>query len=153
PVVPVQTKHPPFWVWNAALNQLYLSANHISRENAEFYARAVQDYGVTHLIVYASSATFLGQQFLRMKKTPQFPQLRAILTNAEPLFDWQREIIGSAFGCAVHETYGLSEVVIAASADLKGRLRIWPEPGFTEVLDDVEDREIERGKIGRLVST
>src|SRR5215475_5358468 len=32
-VVPARANRPPFWVWNAPMNQLYLSANHISDSN------------------------------------------------------------------------------------------------------------------------
>lgn len=153
PVVHADATRPPFWAWNAALNQLYLSANHVSKRNAQAFVRALRDYKITHIIAYTSSATYLAEQILELGIQPNLTHLKAIVTNAEPLFDWQRNILAQAFQCEIHETYGLGEMVVAANADHKQRLRLWHEPGYVEVLDDVEDRPLEQGQVGRLICT
>lgn len=153
PVVSASATRPPFWVWNAALNQLYLSANHVSRINARLFVEAIRDYRITHMIAYTSSVTYLAEQILELGIQPDLPHLKAIVTNAEPLFDWQRNILEQAFHCEVYETYGLGEMVVAANADRNRRLRVWHEPGYIEVLDDLEDRTIEQGQVGRLICT
>lgn len=152
-VVPAESQHPPFWVWNRAMKQLYLSANHVSIQNARSYLAALRDYKITHLVVYTSSATFLAEQILKLEVSINLPDLRAIITNAEPLFDWQRDILAKAFLCEIHETYGMGEMIVGASADNQRRLRLWPEPGYLEILDADEDRQATRGEVGRLIAT
>lgn len=152
-VVPLTQTRPPFWAWNRAMNQLYLSANHVRPQNAYDYWNALRENQITHLVTYTSSGTFLAEQILQHNMSDKLPDLRAIVTNAEPVFDWQRDILGRAFHCDVHETYGMGEMVIGASADEQQRLRLWPEPGYVEVLADDEDRPEDRGSVGRFIAT
>jgi phenylacetate-CoA ligase len=60
-----------------------------------------------------------------------------VLTNAEPLFEHQRETIAEAFSCPVRETYGMAEVVGAASECSHGKLHQWPDVGVIEQDSDV----------------
>ena len=55
-VVPATQRRPPFWVWNAPMNQLYLSANHLSPKTVASYVHALRDSGATHLIAYSAAA-------------------------------------------------------------------------------------------------
>ena len=56
-VVPVEQARPPFWVWNAALRQLYLSSYHLARELIPYYLDALARYRIVYLYGYASSMT------------------------------------------------------------------------------------------------
>jgi len=151
-VIPPWVQKPPYWVWNAPMNQLYLSANHISPQTAPAYVDALCRHNITHMIVYTSSATFLARQILDLGLTPP-KELRVVLTNAEPLFPWQRQTLEQAFNCPVRETYGMGEVVAGASEDSKGKLRLWPEVGHLEVLQDDSINAVEPGEAGRLICT
>jgi phenylacetate-coenzyme A ligase PaaK-like adenylate-forming protein len=151
PVVPGHVSRPPFWVLNAPMSQLYLSANHISEGNSRHYVRAIERHGATHMWCYSSSAAFLAQAIL--KQGLKVRGIRVVLTNAEPLYPWQREVIEEAFDCRVRETYGQAEGVSAATECPEGRLHAWPEMGLMEVLDDEADSPVEPGEVGRLVST
>jgi phenylacetate-CoA ligase len=73
------------------------------------------------------------------------------ITNAEPVFDYQRAAIAEAFQCPVRETYGMAEIVAAASECEAGRPHLWPEVGLIEVLE--QDRPVPRGATGDLVCT
>jgi phenylacetate-CoA ligase len=152
-VVPMSTSKPPFWIWNRAMNQLYLSANHISTKNTPHIVDAMRRYNVTHLFTYSSSATYLAQQMLDLNLSLG-DQIRVVITNAEPLFDWQRIVLEKAFNAPVRETYGMGEIVATASADKEGQLRLWPEVGLIEVHSDTEDnRHLPIGESGRLICT
>jgi phenylacetate-coenzyme A ligase PaaK-like adenylate-forming protein len=151
PVVPGDTRQPPFWVWNASMNQLYLSANHISRENVPLYFEAMARYCVTHLVTYSSSASFLARQALDLGLSTI--GLKVIIANSEPLFPWQRETIYQGLRSEVREFYGMAEAVAAASECSAGTLHLWPEVGWLEVLSDAEDVHVPRGTSGRLVCT
>jgi phenylacetate-CoA ligase len=134
------------------MQQLYLSANHISEKNAPAFVDALHRYKITHIIAYTSSATFLAHQMLQLGLQPP-ATLKVILTNAEPLFDWQRQTLQEGFKCAVRETYGMAEIVTAASADQQNRLRLWLDCGLSEVLKQDTDQPGLVGETGRLVGT
>lgn len=151
-VIPPSRTRPPFWVTNHAMNQLYLSTMHLTSQNVPFYVEAINRYQPTHLVVYTASATFLAQEILRQNLQITAP-IRAILTNAEPLFPWQRDALASAFKTRVKETYGMGEMVIGASADADDALRWWPDVGVLEILNDEADQPMPDGETGRVVCT
>ena len=151
PVVPPQAQKPPFWVWNSGMNQLYLSANHVSSRNAAAYLEAMERYAITHLVTYASSATALARE--RLEQGLSFRGLRVVITNAEPLLPDQRQLLSDGFSAAVRETYGMGEIVAAGSECHAGKLHQWPEVGHVEVFADGADEPAARGVSGRLVCT
>ncbi len=151
PVVPTHVKRPPYWVWNAPMNQLYLSANHLSRRNAPAFIEGLNRYQVTHMVAYTSSAVLLAK--FAMELGLQVPGLKVLMTNAESLFPWQRETIKRGLQCRVRETYGMAETVAAASECSAGRLHLWPEVGWLEVLPNSVDRTTRLTETGRLICT
>lgn len=150
-VVPPNAQGPPFWVRNVAMHQIYLSANHVSRRNAEYYVSALSHYGVDHLVAYPSSAAELARQCLAAGSL--YRGLRLVITNAEPLLPSQREVIREAFGAPTRETYGMVEIVAGASECPSGTFHLWPELGHIEVLADHTDVPVPPGEAGRLVCT
>jgi phenylacetate-CoA ligase len=150
-VVPFHQNKPPFWVYNAGLNQLYLSTHHVSLENAKYYVGALLRFRTTHMVVYPSSAIILASAILEQRLEP--PPLKVIISNAELLTDQQREVLSTAFRCPVRNTYGMAENVVAASECECGNLHLWPEVGFIEVFSDEDDTPTGEGKTGRIVGT
>jgi phenylacetate-CoA ligase len=150
-VVPFTQKKPPFWVYNAGLNQLYLSTHHLSPSTAEFYIEKLHEFKPSHMIVYPSSAAMLAYAMLDLNLSP--PPIKVIFSNAEPLSETQREKIGEAFGCRVVDTYGMGEYLVGASECVNGRMHLWPEVGYLEVLDDYADIPVSGDKSGRFVVT
>ena len=73
--------------------------------------------------------------------------------NAEPFFQFQRDVIARAFRCPVRDTYGQAEIVCGASECASGSLHLWPEVGVTEWLADDADIPAGQGKAGRLICT
>ena len=130
-VTPVRQRRPPFWVWNAAMRQLYLSSFHLSPDLIPHYLDALARYKVKYLATYPSSADALAQEIVRIGRNDL--QMAAVYTNAEPLLPEQRAAISSAFQCPVRETYGMAEAVAAASECSAGRLHQWPEFGHVEL--------------------
>jgi phenylacetate-CoA ligase len=150
-VVPRAQRHPPFWVWNAGLKQLYLSSYHLSSENCAAYLKALRKSDVAYIWGYAwalhALALFCHEQQL------QAPQLKAVISNAEPLYGHQRKAIQRVFACPVHDTYGMSEMACAASECEAGTMHLWPEVGMYEILRDDSDEPVAPGQPGRLVCT
>jgi phenylacetate-CoA ligase len=142
-------RRPPFWVWNAALNQLYMSTYHLAPHLITHYLDALANYKIRYLFGYTSSVFALAQEILRANRRDI--KLKVVITEAEPVFDHQRRAISEAFQCEVRETYGMGEIVTAASECPEGTLHEWPEIGWVEVLKD--DVPVPDGEFGELVCT
>jgi phenylacetate-CoA ligase len=148
-VTPAAQRRPPFWVWNTAFNQLYMSSYHLAPDLIPHYLDALRRYRITYLWGYTSSLYALAQE-VRRRNDPGL-EMTVAITNAEPLFAYQRAAIAEAFLCPVRETYGMAEIVATASECPDGRLHLWPEAGCVEVLEG--DRPVAQGSAGDLVCT
>ena len=132
-VADVRRRRPPFWVWNAGMRQLYLSAYHLAPRHARAQLDALRRHRVRYLLGYPSALHALAAAFLDQGLDAASLGLRLVSTNAEPLYPHQRRAITEAFACPVRETYGMAELVAAASECEAGRLHLWPEVGVIEV--------------------
>lgn len=150
-VAPVTRERPPFWVWNMGLNQLYLSAYHLAPDNIAAYLEAMKKYEVRYLLGYPSGIYRLAQEIIDQKLAA--PRLQVAIANAEPLLDHQRQMISQAFDCPARETYGMAEIAAAASECEMGRLHIWSEAGYIEIVADEADEPVAAGEAGRLIAT
>ncbi len=150
-VVSAEQKKPPFWVWNVALNQLYLSAYHLQASTVKAYLDALRKHGVTYLLGYASSLYELA--CLAQATSASVPPLKVAISNAEPLFDYQRQMIEQVFNCPVRSTYGMAEIVCAASECEAGQMHLWPDVGWLEILSFEADEPVNPGDEGRFVCT
>lgn len=148
-VTPVNQREPPFWVWNKGLNQLYMSSYHLAPDLMSFYLEAMSRYGVTYSLGYTSSLYTLAQAVLESGR--QNLDMAVAITNAEPVYPYQRATIAQAFHCPVRETYGMTEIVAAASECRANRLHLWPEVGWVEVIEG--NRSLSNGTSGDLVCT
>ena len=148
-VVPNHANRPPFWVWNAGLNQLYMSIYHLSSQFRPYYLDAIKRYGITHIWAYTSAVYDLAVTALELGHTDT--HLKVVITNAEPVYMYQRTAIEKAFHCQVNETYGMSEIVSTGSQCRSGTLHLWPEVGITEV--ERNGQYLDRGESGDLVCT
>jgi phenylacetate-CoA ligase len=150
-VTPYRQTRPPYWVWNRGLHQLYLSNHHLSPQTVESYLGALERYRVKYLFGYASSLYALA--LLAEEQLVPAPHFPVAISNAEPLFAHQREMIARKFGCAVRDTYGMAEIVCAGSECAAGVLHEWPEVGILEILADDADVAVPPGTVGRIVAT
>jgi phenylacetate-CoA ligase len=148
-VTPVSQRNPPFWVWNKGLNQLYMSSYHLAPDLMRYYLEALARYRVIYLIGYTSSLHALAQATLESKL--QGLKMTVAITNAEPVYDYQRAAITQAFKCPVREAYGMAEIVVSASECAASLLHLWPEVGWVEVIENNES--LLYGASGDLVCT
>jgi len=125
-------RKPPFWVWNAAGRQLYMSVYHLAPDLTPAYLDALQEYRIEYLLGYPSALHSLAAGVLKERRRDL--ALKVVIANAEPLWPHQREAIQSAFGCRVVESYGTAEMVAGAAECEQGHLHYWPEAGILEVL-------------------
>jgi phenylacetate-CoA ligase len=149
PVTPLSQSRPPFWVWNIGLKQLYMSAYHLTPDNIPSYLIAMRKFRVQYLWGHSSALEALA---VALQRQPSLrPDLQVVLSSSEPLTRRQRARVSAGFGCPVRETYGMSEMVAAASECSEGRLHLWPEAGVSETLHGAEPTSA--GEAGDLVAT
>ena len=148
-VTSITRRRPPFWVWNLALKQLYMSSYHLSPDLIPHYIQALKEYRIRYIFGYTSALHALAQEILCRGITEL--QMVVAITNAEPLSDLQRKAIAEAFQCPVRETYGMAEIVAAASECDDGRLHLWPEVGWLEVLEN--NQPVNKADPGEFVCT
>lgn len=132
-ITPVHLRRPPFWVWNAALNQLYMSSYHLAPDLLPHYLDTLQRYRINYLYGYSSSLYELALEAIRQGRRDL--KMKVAITNAEPVFGYQRQAIEEAFQCPLRETYGMAEIVAAASECEHGLLHVWPDVGHVEVVN------------------
>jgi phenylacetate-CoA ligase len=148
-VTPAGQRRPPFWVWNAAFNQLYMSSYHLASDLIPYYLDALRKYRIKYLLGYPSSLQALAEKALHLGRSDL--KFIVAIANAEPLFDYQRQTVAEAFQCPVRETYGMSEIVAAASECQEGQLHLWPETGWVEVMEG--SHPVASGASGDLICT
>lgn len=149
-VTPNTQNKPPFWVTNWGMKQLYMSSYHLSERFADAYLGALTRFRPAYLWAYTSSLFTLAQFILEAKLTKIRPKV--IITNAEPLYEHQKATIAEAFQCPVVETYGMTEMAIAAVRCQQGYLHTWPDLGYLELLSD-HGEAVAPGEIGHVVCT
>lgn len=148
-VTPVAAKEPPFWVWNSAMRQLYMSAYHLSPVMLPHYLEALHRYRIEYLWGYSSALHALAETAL---ESGTVVPMKVAIANAEPLLPYQREAIERAFDCPVRETYGMAEAVCGAGECEAGQLHLWPEAGVLEILGE-DGAPIAGGTPGEFVCT
>jgi len=149
-VAAIEQRRPPFWVWNKALNQLYMSAYHLDPVHIPDYLDALVQHRIGYVWGYTSALYALAYGALQAGRNDL--AMKVAITNAEPVSAHQRQVIGDAFKCPVRETYGMAEMAFAATECERGRLHAWPELGVLEVLDE-NDRPVRDGQTGEFVVT
>lgn len=98
---------------HAAFNRRFMNVFTMSDSNMRTYAEAVDNYRPEVIVSYVASVVRLSQWLLDNGIRVHAP--KAVLCAAEPLHDFQRELIEEAFGCPVYNTYGCREFMLIAS--------------------------------------
>ena len=132
--MPIASSRPPFWVWNGAFNQLYLSAFHLTRRWIPDFLDALIKYKIVFLYGYPQYLYVIAKEMIRLGRRDV--KMKVVIANAEPLYDYQRKLIEEAFECPVRETWGMSEICASAGECEHGRLHLWPEVGIVEVMEN-----------------
>jgi phenylacetate-CoA ligase len=136
-------------VWNAGLNQLYMSSYHLSPATIPYYLDALLRHKIVYVLGYTSALYELACGALGTGRNDL--TFRVVIANAEPVYPHQREAIEKAFHCPLRETYGMAEIVAAAGECEAGALHLWPEVGLVETLMD--GTPVAAGTVGDLVAT
>lgn len=149
-VMPRANSKPPFWRYNFAERQLYMSAFHISPKNAIHYVKALNYYKPDYLVGYASSHFFLARMIV--EQNLKVIQPKAVLTSSEKLTSEMRLIIEQAYGCQVYDAYSGVEACCLTSECEHHRMHVSPDVGIIELIDD-DGYPVKSGVQGEIVAT
>ena len=140
----------PFYRFNLAEKQVYLSPFHLRPDTAQKYVDAIRKHKVEWLTGYAVSLYLLGKMII--DKNIPVPPLKAIITTSEKVTLEMRQVMKKAFGCRVYEEYSTVENALFASECEYGRLHVSPDIGIIEILRS-DGSYTEPGEIGEVVAT
>ena len=141
----------PFHRINWTEDQIYLSAHHISPNNARLYADALNRFQPQVMTGYAQSHYLLARMFLDQGLKIDF-QPDALILGSEKLTAEMKAVLKQVFHARAYEEYGSIENCVLATECSEGRLHISSDFGVVEVLDD-NDRPVPAGSMGRIVCT
>jgi len=107
-VVPLSSMDPPVWRRNLAMHQTYLSVHHLTQKNIPVIADYLCQRKVKYYSGYPSAIYLVACYFLEKNIHLPHPP-RVIVTGAETLLPYQRDVISKAFETEVADQYGASE--------------------------------------------
>jgi phenylacetate-CoA ligase len=150
PIVPGNTRQPPYWRFNRRWRQLYLSSYHVSRDTAHEYVEALRKYGSQWIIGYGSAIAALAESALGAGVAPY--RLRVVITSGDTLLPAMRSSIERFFQCKCIDHYGQSEGVCMAQECSYGRMHVFRASGIVEILRQ-NGSPCVPGEVGEIVST
>ena len=151
PIVPRGIARPPYYRYNAAERQVYLSAYHLGPTTVANYVEAFDRHHPQLVTGYAFSQFLLARLMLEQGLTFQEPPKTAI-TSSERLTQVMRETITRAWQCRAYQEYGSVENCGLATECEHGRLHAQLDFGIIEVVDD-DGQPCSPGREGRLLCT
>ena len=134
------------------INQLVLNAFEMSPAAMDEYAQAIQAFQPHCIYGYASSLALLAAHLLDRKTRIQLPKLKVVCTTGEPLFDYQRQLLGAAFGSPVANEFGSRDIGFTAHETPQGQMLLMSESIILEVLDK-QGQPVSPGETGEAVMT
>ena len=149
-VVPLDSTKPPFWRVNRLAKQVYFSTYHMTPENAPAYLEALKHFNITSLEGYPSALFSLAHSF---ETAGLSHQMTSVYYGAEPMHDFQRELVTSVFSSTIWDYYGLTEKVASASEfECRNGLHENCENCLLEIVD-ASGKPVAEGEYGELVGT
>ena len=149
-VEPDPLSRGPFYRFNLAENQVYLSPFHLRPDTAGQYVHALEKHKVEWLTGYAVSYYLLGRFIL--DQNIAVPPLKAIITTSEKVTPEMRHVMENAYRCRVYEEYSTVENVLFASECEYGKLHVSPDAGLVEILRP-DGTPCAPGETGEVVAT
>jgi phenylacetate-CoA ligase len=117
-----------------ALNRIVCSAYDLSDEAMEEYWRRIERFRPAFFIGYATSLYVFADFVMRRGYKGDTLGLKAVISTAEVLYDWQETAVRRAFGSPVVNEYGMCEAGIVAYQCPSGSMHVMDESLIVEIL-------------------
>lgn len=142
-----------FWKYDPADKILILSSYHMTDEVLPKYINKILEFQPEFLHVYPSTITILAR-FMKKNNITFFPTIKALLCGSENLYTWQRELFENVFKCRVYSWYGHTEqAVLAGECEKSSYYHIFPEYGFTELINVSWNSLVNESEMGEIIAT
>lgn len=129
------------------INSRLLSAFDLSEPALARYADILARQRPRKLFGYASALYLLARYLQRHDRAPRPDNLRVAFTTAEPLYEFQRAAIHSAFRCPAAVEYGSRDAGLIANECPAGGLHVAAEGIAVEILPDAHAGGATTGEI------
>jgi phenylacetate-CoA ligase len=149
-VIPVERTRPPFWCYNHAGKQLYMSVFHLADRYIGYYCDEMRRRPYKALIGYASAISAIARYIL--ERDIRDIRIPIAITSGEILLPHQRNAMESAFGCHVFDQYGCTELSVFGAEGPCGRMHLSPDYSVLELVDDV-GQPVQPGTTGHVLGT
>lgn len=133
-IVDPKANTPPFWVYNFAEQQLFMSTYHLKSDYLSAYIEKLNSFKPLLIDGFPSALYILAQYLLKSGIRLSFSPV-AISLTAETLMDHQRDAIEKAFGCKVHNQYASSEGAPWIAECQQGNFHLWLDTGVFEFIN------------------
>jgi phenylacetate-CoA ligase len=121
-------------LYNAMFARRVLNSFEMTESNLASYADAIDRYRPDVIVGYVGPLAQLAQWMVETGRRVYRPE--SVISAAEALHPFQREVISQAFGCPVYNTYGCREFMLVASeCDHHHRLHVNADHLVVELLD------------------
>lgn len=132
-------------------NQIFLSSYELSKASLLEYTNLLNTFEPKLLVSYPGPLSVFSE--LIIEKGISIPSIKAIISSAETLFPWQKEIIEKAFSCPVYNRYGCREFGDIAQECVKREgLHINADRFLVEIVDS-QMNPVNGEDIGELLIT
>ncbi len=149
-VVPVDRDRPPFWCYNYAGKQLYMSVFHLADPHLAYYCDELRRRPYRALVGYASAMAALARYILQ--ENIRDIRIPLAITSGESLLASHREDIERAFGSRVFDQYGCTELAFFGAERPCGRMHLSPDYSVLEIVDD-DGAPVPPGRNGHVLGT
>lgn len=134
------------------LGQKYFNCFEFTEESLDSTFQAINAYKPKVIVGYTNPLYNFAKHIKNSNQPLSFTPL-SIITAAEALHDFQRNLIEDVFGCSVFHTYGSREfMLIASECEQHDGLHISMENIFLEIIKD-DGTNAAPGEIGEIVIT
>ncbi len=141
------------WKIDPLRKELLLSSYHLDEGNLALYVDRIKHYWPDYVHCYPSVIVPLAR-FIEQRGIVGLPPFKAVLASSENTFPGQRELVERVFRCRYFDLYGQSEqVAMAGECEVSGNYHLYPQYGYTELIDARGRRVTEEGGEGEIVAT
>ncbi len=116
-------------------NKLILSIRHLTPNWLSRFVRMITDFDPEYIMGFPSVLAIISS-YIKHESSAVFPGLKSMISYAETIYDWQRNLIEEAFGVRVFSMYAMNEnSVIGGECEHTNNMHLHPLYGYTEFID------------------
>jgi phenylacetate-CoA ligase len=139
--------------YDSADRQLKLSPLAMTNARMHMYTSLIRKFRPKFILGNPSYLFLLGR-YMKENAVPPISTVKALLLRSEPLYGFQRRLLGEVFQCRVFSWYGHNErTVLAGECECSTCYHLFPEYGVTELIGRDGEPITEEGEPGEIVGT